>query len=188
MDRREPSALRTGALVERTIDLLRARCGPQDLPASTALAWKLIWLSLLVEYLGTILLPLANQTPLRFALSFSYGLALPWLLLALVRKRARYLQTLSALLATGIVLSLAFLPLAMAALNAGMGGDATEGNSRQSLLALLILAVMIWKIWVTGNIWRHALEWPFAAGVAVALAMFAIQVGLDRWLFAGAPT
>lgn len=188
MSRREPSALRTRILVERTFDLLRARCGPQDLPASIPLLWKLVWLTLLVEYAGTLLLPSVDRTPLRFALAFGYGLAMPWLLLTLMHRRARYLQTMSALLATGLVLSLVFLPLAVAALNAGMMESPDGGSSRQGVLALLLLAVVIWKVGVTANIWHHALEWPFAAGVGVALLMFALELGLDRLIFGGATT
>lgn len=183
-----PRASRTGALIRRTIDLMRLRCGPQDLPASTALLWQLVWLSLLVECLAAILLPPVDPTPLRFAVSFGYALGVPWVLLALMQRRARYLQTMSALLATGLVLSLMFLPLAMAALDAGMADGATEGSGRQGLLALLILAVVIWKIGVAGNIWRHALDCPFAVGIGVALTLFALELGLDRLVFGGATT
>lgn len=188
MARRKPVASRLGVVVERTVDLLLARCGPQDLPWSKSLLWKLVWLALAVDYFGTILLAEAETTMLRFVVSFACGLVLPWLALTLVGKRERYVQTLTALLATGIVVTLVFLPLALAAIAFGMTEATGDSSSaRQGLVALLLLAVMVWKIWVVGNIWHHALEWPFLAGIGVALLMFAFELGLDRLLFGVAP-
>ncbi len=174
---REPS------LLGRIIDLLLARGGPQDLPWSPALLWRLLWLALAVDWLATVLIEAADDSLPRFALSFACDVLLPWLLLALMSRQARYVQTLSALLATGIVLALVFLPLALAAVAAGMSEAGNEGTVGQGLLALAILATVAWKIWITGNIWHHALEWPFVAGIGVALALFVLELGLDRLVF-----
>ncbi len=168
-----------GALIECVIDLLRARCGPQALPYSHPLLWRLVWLALAVDLLGTALLAGDVSAP-RFAVQFALGLLLPWLLLALAKRSERYVQTLMALLATGIVLSLLFLPLALAVL----AGGSQDGNvAAPSVLILPIFLLVIWKVWVIGNIWHHALEWPRAAGVGVALLVFALELGLDRLLF-----
>lgn len=172
----------TAVLIERAIDLMWARCGPQDLPWSKPLLWKIFWLCLGVNYLGSTLVE-PETTPAHFAFSFGSGLFLAWLLLLVTGKSVRFPQTLLALLVVDIVISLVFLPLALAAISAGMTDSEAAPNAQHAWIALLMLAVVLWKIGATANIWHHALEWPFVAGIVVALGLFTLELGLDRLLF-----
>ncbi len=172
------------SFVASLIDLLRLRCGPQVLPYSVPRLIQLAMFAFVLDLIATHLLePNSDATP-RLIAGFALGLLLPWLLLSWRGLTARYVQTLTALLATGIVLSLLFLPLALWAISSGMVDPAGTPSSRQALLAWLILATVIWKITVTANIWKHALGWPMAAGVGVSLVLLVIEFGLDRLLFA----
>ena len=180
--------MRAGSFVSRILDLLRLRCGPQDLPYSPTLLVRLVALAFLVDYIAAQLLASGGESPLRFLVGFGLGLLLPWLLLSWTGKSARYAQTLLALLATGIALSLLFLPLALLALSSGMADPGATPSARQALLAWLILALVVWKVLVSAGIWRHALGWPMPAGVAVALLLLLLEFGFDRLLFGGAST
>ncbi len=164
MAERPPPTSETTLSARQVIDLLWLRCGPQDLPYSKPLVWALMWLSLGLEFLAHQLLDRENSGALPIFLGFVLGLGVPWVLLATFDKRARYVQTLTALLVTSLVLSLAFLPLALVLMPVTGAQAATPATGLHSLLALLMLALVVWKIWVTGNIWRHALNWPSAAG------------------------
>jgi len=180
--------MRLGSFISRILDLLRLRCGPQDLPYAPTLLVRLVMLAFLVDFIAAKLLAAGGESPLRFVVAFGMGLLLPWLLLSWTGKSARYVQTLLALLGTGIALSLLFLPLALLAISSGMADPAATPSPRQALLAWLILATVVWKVVVAASIWRHALGWRMAAGVGVALILLVLEFGLDRLLFGGAST
>ena len=163
--------------------LLRLRGGPQDLPYSHGLLWKLILLSLLLDMVASHWLAAQQGSVLRILVVSGFSLLLPWWLLSWAGKRARFVQTLSALLATGIVLSLVFLPLAVWAIDHGMAKPDATPTPQQAMLAWLILIVVVWKVMVTAHIWRQALEWPLAGGVAVSVALMLLELGFDRLLW-----
>lgn len=163
--------------------LLRLRSGPQDVPYSPALLWKLILLSVLVDLVASHWLAAQDGSLLRILVVSGFSLLLPWWLLAWAGKRARFVQTLSALLATGLVLSLIFLPLAIWAIDHGMTHPDATPMPQHAMVAWLILTVVIWKVMVSAHIWRQALEWPMAAGIAVSLALMLLELGFDRLLW-----
>lgn len=165
------------------IDLLRLRCGPQALAYSRTRLLKLVLLAFALDFIATHLLDPGDDALARLAVGFGLGLLLPWWLLSWRGGTARYVQTLTALLSTGIVLSLVFLPLALLAISSGLADPAAAPGPRQALVAWLILATVVWKIAVTANIWRHALDWPMTAGVGMSLLLFVFEFGVDRLLF-----
>ncbi|MFA5589333.1 MAG: hypothetical protein WDA70_01250 [Lysobacteraceae bacterium] len=177
--------MKPARFASRILDLLRLRSGPQDLPYSVPLLYRLAILALLVDLVAAWALEVNEASTLRLLVSFALTFALPWLVLRWRGHEARYVQTMLALLGTGIAFSLLFLPLAMSALAHGMVTPEAVPTARQALFAWLILAMVVWKITVTASIWRHALDWSLPAGVGVALLLFVAEFGLDRLLFAG---
>lgn len=176
------------SFVATIIDLLRLRCGPQALSYSLARLVRLAILAFALDLIAAHLLDPGDDAVPRLMVGFGLGLLLPWWLLSWRGGTARYVQTLTALLGTGVVLSLVFLPLALWAISSGMADPATAPNPRQALLAWLILATVIWKIAVTANIWKHALNLPMATGVGMSLLLFVLEFGLDRLLFGNTAT
>lgn len=168
------------------LDLLRLRSGPQDLPYSIPLLYRVALVAVVVDLVAAWALEVSDASVPRLLVSFALTFALPWLLLRWRGHDARYVQTMLALLGTGIAFSLLFLPLAMSALAHGMVEPDAVPSASQALFAWLILAMVVWKITVTASIWRHALDWSLPAGVGVALLLFVTEFGLDRLLFAGA--
>ena len=179
--------MRPGSLPRLIADLMRLRTGPQDLPYSPPLLVRVALLALAVDLFAAHLLEASGASPLRFVCGFIVTFLLPWLALNWRGHPARYVQTMLALLGTGIAFSLLFLPLASWALSSGLIELNTTPSAQQALFAWLILALVVWKIVVTASIWRHALDWPLPAGVGVALVLFVLEFGIDRLLFADAP-
>lgn len=178
--------MRQGWLPRLIADLMRLRIGPQDLPYSPPLLVRIALLALAVDLLAAHVLEASGVSALRFVSGFAVTFALPWLVLNWRGHRTRYVQTMLALLGTGIAFSLMFLPLASWALSSGLVALGDKPSPQQALFAWLILALVVWKIAVTASIWRHALDWPLPAGVGIALLLFVAEFGIDRLLFAGA--
>lgn len=172
-----------GSLPRLIADLMRLRIGPQDLPYSQPLLIRVALLALVVDLFAAHVLETSGVSALRFASGFAVTFVLPWLVLNWRGHRARYVQTMLALLGTGIAFSLLFLPLAAWALSSGLIQLDATPSPQQALFAWLILALVVWKIVVTASIWRHALDWPLPAGVGVALMLFVAEFGIDRLLF-----
>jgi hypothetical protein len=172
----------SAALLRIVIDLCLLRRGPQDLPYSPALTQGLLLLGLGVDLLVLRWLDEDSDLLLQIGCSLALLLALPWLLLSLRQRRERYVQTLAAFAATGIVFSLLYLPLALksAELPRPVAGETLSGE--QALVAWGTLLVIGWKLAINGSIWRHALDWPRAAGVLLAVGLFLFELGLIRSL------
>lgn len=167
------------------IELMRLRIGPQDLPYTQSLLVRLALMALAVDLFSAHVLDAGGTSVPRFLIAFLLTFALPWVLLSWRNRRERYVQTMLALLSTGIAFSLLFLPLASWALSHGLTNTDATPSPQQAFFAWLILALVVWKVIVTASIWRHALNWPLPAGVGISLLLFVAEFGIDRLLFSG---
>ena len=80
----------------RVLDLLRLRSGPQDLPYSLPLLYRLAILALLVDLVAAWALEVNEASSVRLLVSFALTFALPWLVLRWRGHEARYVQTMLA--------------------------------------------------------------------------------------------
>ncbi|HSH27320.1 MAG TPA: hypothetical protein VK972_06085, partial [Wenzhouxiangella sp.] len=76
-------------------------------------------------------------------------------------------QTVTALFGTSGLISLLSLPL-----TASVAG----GDQASALPAIAGLVLFLWSFAIDAHIWRHALDTFFAAGLAVAVLLFAISI------------
>lgn len=166
------------------IGICRRRLGPQDLPHSPALLRGLLLVAIGLELLVSMLVRERFDSPGRLLFSLLLTLGLPWLLLTWRQRQARYVQTVSALIGTGILLSLLLAPLIWFARDLPMPAEGVPPAPGQVLVSLLALAVVAWKVAIDGHIWRHALDWPVVGGVLLALSLLFLEIGLDQMLFA----
>ena len=139
------------------------RKGPQDLPASR----EFLFLSLLGYGLGSFLLTLATQSA---DIAVASGLidtallaTLCYIVLFFWRKPERWLQATTALYGTGIIFSIAAIPLSYWL--ARIGND----DPLVLLVFLFVISLLVWNIGVMAHIMRHALSSSFALGVLAAL-------------------
>lgn len=98
-----------------------------------------------------------------------FSVAVPALSSAIVlwvcQRSQRWPQTLSALFASGGLLTLLSIPLSA-------GGSSPPG----ALAALAGLFIFVWSFSIDAHIWRHALDVSFAAGLAVAAILFFVSI------------
>jgi len=151
------------------------RRGPQDLPVSA----ELFCLVLLAYTAVSTLLSLPTNTLVLAVTSglieASLLLLISWLFLYLRSLPGRLLQTATALAGTGFIFSLFALPLFY------WGVYFTSDPVVETLISLLVLALMLWNIAVMTHILRHALSSSlilglFGALTYIALISFALQL------------
>jgi len=160
-------------------DLLFLRRGPQDLPYSPALLALLIGAMLaldaaLAEHVSQVGLP-------HMAFSLLLMLALTWLALRIGEKSPRFVQTASALLGAGIVLTLLAVPVLL-----GVGrlpADPKLLTPSQSMWVMVALAFQVWDLAITAHILRHALDLKLRFGVLIAVVFSAVDLVLGSMLF-----
>ncbi|MCK7594625.1 hypothetical protein [Pseudomarimonas salicorniae] len=164
------------------LDLCLLRRGPQDLPYSPTLTRNLVLVGLGCDLLYVSLLEVPGALP-RVGFGLAMALLVPWLLLSWRRHSERYAQTLGALVGTGVLFTLAFLPIALWAQQHAPPEGVKELTREQIAAGWMVLGMLGWKLAVNGHILRHALDLPRVAGLALALAWFLVEFNVDRLLF-----
>lgn len=152
-------------LLSRLVGILLLRNGPQDLPAGPGPLTLAMTLYVLATALSLSLGEGRENPMLTLALAVFLPLILVRIVLGLRGRPARWGQTVSALFGTSGLLSIVSLPMAAAA-----------GTEPDALLTIVSLVVFFWSFAVDGHIWRHALGVSFAAGLAVAVILFALSI------------
>ncbi|MBO9662193.1 hypothetical protein [Dokdonella sp.] len=178
-------AIASSDFVRLVADLCRLRRGPQDLPHSpTLLAW-LIGAVLALDVSIGGLLGDGGDALAHSLLTTGVVLGLAWLELALRGRRSRYVQTATALCACGLAISLTQLPIAaLIELPAAGGADeALALGPWQALLRWLLLATLIWQVFVNANLLRHAVEIGFGFALAHATSWLVAYWVLESLLF-----
>lgn len=152
----------------RNIALLRI--GPEDLPDSPVLLGLTMIVYVLIQvpvaWIVYQSVALVSQTVALDVAMLSGGL---WLVLWLTGYRARFRQTLTALLGTSALLTLLALPF-------HIWQTVQDGAPPGPAFAYAaILAIVIWSLVIVGHILSRALSRPFAVGLMVALAYFFVH-------------
>lgn len=165
------------------VDLMRLRAGPQDLPYSPALLAALVIASIALDHQAARHLGDATDgLAVRVALALVVGLGLPYLILHVARRPARFVQTATALVATSLLFALLVLPAI--ALVGTLPEDPAELTAGQMLFGWISLALLAWKLVVQGSIFRHALEVPLRQGVLLAVALMLVELAAGVLLVA----
>ena len=166
------------------LDIAAHRKGPQDVPAhGSVLAWALA--AYLVFGAASLWPSMSDVGVLARHVALDVGLAVLVFggVLAGTGRLDRVPQTLAALFGTGALLSAAALPFVwLAASAAGEAGNPRD-DAAVLVAAMALLVLLLASLLVTGHILRHALDWPYPAGVLGAVLYFALTVALFRRLF-----
>lgn len=168
----------------KVANLCRFRGGPQDLPHNPRFLVALLVASVALDLGTATLLEIGDSALARSLFSTSLLLALCWLALAIRGLLNRYVQTATALIICSMVFSLLIVPLALL-----FGAPASSDKSLtpiQTMLALLGLGVLVWKISVDANNMRQAIDASFWIGFALVLSWSVADFALGRLLFGGA--
>lgn len=169
-------------LLRLLVGICLRRLGPQDLPHSVPLLRGLLLAGVGLQVLFSLLLR-DGIAPERLLLSVLLTLGLPWLVLRWRQRGERYVQTLSALLGTGILFSLAMAPLLWFSVGMPAPSPDVPPTPLQAFVSIGAICLVAWKIAVDGHIWRHALNWPMALGVMLSLLLFLLELGIEQMVF-----
>lgn len=159
-------------LISRFYEIMLFRRGPQDLPASHSWLIALAIIDFGLNAWAEILY--ANNSPLlRTLLSFVTGVLLTYGLLRSKGLTSRIVQTYLALVGTDILMMLFLFP----AMVLQVTGNATE------LTAIFILGLVLWSMFITAHIFRHALSSTMTVGFLIAVIWMAAYVFLVEMVF-----
>lgn len=168
------------------IELFRAfmriatlKMGPEDLPASPFLL-GLATVFYLAPGAASLALYDIDTGEALLQLVVDLGLTVVFFgaVVVLYGKRPRLLQTMTALLGTGALLSFAALPF-----TAWMRLLEITDRSGIGAPAIGIYFVVLWSITVTGHIVHRALGIPFVGGLIIAVVYFLLNLATFASLF-----
>lgn len=154
------------------LNLLRLRSGPQEFPSSRWLTVFLIGAYLLQNLITGTQLDDENVAA-KSVLAISMQIIVLTGLLYWRHCPERFLQTLSALAAVGIVFN--FITRALLSLS--------DPTANQPVLAMVWFAVFFWSLFVDANIYRHALSFTLSIGVLISVLLLATSFALIEILF-----
>ncbi len=162
------------ALLSTLIDIVRLRKGPDAIPYSPIVFGFVLLLWLFAGFLAMMLSP--NLTDRDLVVALGTGIAVLAFYAGIVfvaGYRPRILQTTSAVLGCGALLTLLFVVI-----------DALLAPTflSQNLAGSIATLVLLWSIPVEGHIVARAIDRPWFVGVAAAVTAFVLQFVLYAML------
>ena len=164
-------------VTQKIIIMLLLKSAPQDLPCSVGLMWRVIFLYLIsgMVVVGGMVEP--SLAMARMLLNIGIILFFSYVLLSSLNLKARFVQTITALIGTGIVFNL----LAWPVLNYG---DIEQASAAaMQILSLVVLMLISWEILVTAHIFRNALNTKMTQAVLLSMALFFVSLTLSQLVF-----
>ena len=161
------------ALFKTLLDIVSLRKGPDAIPYSWALC--LVTLTLWMLSGATITATSEQMTDQDFLVgTFTgvAGLAAYASVIVAMGKTPRLLQTVTAILGCGALLSFLFVA-GTAVLSLFLSEDATN---------LIVTLVLLWSIPVEGHIISRAIDRHWYIGIVIAMAVFILQLYLYAFL------
>lgn len=154
-------------LLKLLFDIALLKRGPDEIPYSWLVlnVCVALWLASLLA--TTIMLGNFDTRDAVVAIgSAALGVGCYSLVLVMLGFSARFVQTVSALVGTGALISFAMLAVLVLM-------TPFVGRNIANLVAFLLL---VWSVPVKGHIIARAINWHWYAGIAVALAVFMLQL------------
>jgi hypothetical protein len=158
-------------------DIALWRASPAQLPASVFLLCLVATLASALEVVSALVPPSqSGLIPIRLGLSVALPLLFAWMVLAVARRRQRFLQTGTALLGVAVLAELVLYPLG-SLLNL-IGTDAPASLP----VGILLLVGLIWYLLACANIWRAALDARLGLGGAISVGYLLLSMFLEQKL------
>ncbi len=137
--------------------------GPQDLPASRFfLATVIAFAAFFALLINLVNLPF-ERAIMAVILNLGVVIIITHLILWFYNKPSRLIQTLTALMGAGIVISIFGIPVVV------MLQYSQNNNVNLSSGIFLWLVLFVWEIAVTAHILRHALSTTFLQGFIISI-------------------
>jgi len=145
------------------VDIALHRRGPEDLPASQFLLGLVLVAYLLVSFVALAVMSATTADVILTLVELVTDLGVVFLLLQFFQKAGRFLQTATAMVGTGAVLSLILVPLLH--WDEVLAAPPTELTTPR----LLILLLFVWSLDIAGFIVSRALGKPYIVGVSIVV-------------------
>ena len=168
------------ALARAMWEICTLRRGPQDIPASFTLMVLMLTLNAVAGAALETIEMSAGSAIIAAVVDAAAVIVLVRLLLMATRRENRYLQTVTAIAGTGVILSVFAAP-AVAWLSAWV-----EQRRDVGMPMLLWLAVFGWNLLIIAHIFRHAIDTNLAIGFVLAVVFVFIDVQLINHLLSAA--
>ncbi len=161
------------ALITTLFDIIRLRRGPDAIPYS----WALCLMALLAWMLAGLVITLVSDAMddrdfLVGTFTGVVGLAFYATIIVSSGKTPRLLQTVTAILGCGALLSLLFVA----------GQAVLTPLLSENLANLVVTLILLWSIPVEGHIIARAIDRHWYVGIVVAMAVFIFQLYLYAFL------
>ncbi len=154
------------ALLGVIVDIILLRRGPEHVPASPALLAVVISIYAAGAAITASLFgPPEQRWAVELVVAVAVTLVFYHLALSIAKKRERFTQTMTAIFAVRAIFTPLLIPMMGALVSAMKGGEAAP-----SMLALLVLAGMIWIFVIDVRIVRAAFEWPTPGALVLVVA------------------
>ncbi len=158
-------------------DIALWRASPAQLPASLFLLCLVAVLAAILEVITALVPPSqGGLIPVRLALSVALPLAFAWVVLAVARRRQRFLQTGTALLGVAVLAELVLYPLGSIINRIGTDTPAALP------VGILLLVGLVWYLLACANIWRAALDARLALGGIISVGYLLLTMLLEQSL------
>jgi hypothetical protein len=170
------------AILKILIDIALLRREPSDLPASPRLLASIVVLFLALNVgLSVLFRPQAENLLLQLITSVAFSLLWYWALLRLFQKPERFLQTVTAIVGFGCLVTPVLVPLS------GLIAPYAAKPEEAAPFLLVLLPIAIYVVFVTARILRAAIERPMVQAVALVLLHTFIEPVVLLSLFGGPP-
>lgn len=159
-------------LIKLFFDICLLKKGPEDIPVSSWLLRILIFAYACISLLILLLSVDLYHAILQAVVEIILILVSSWCILFLAKKLMRFKQTVSALMATGVLISLFSLPAMATLIGAGT-----------TLSIISIVLLMLWSWVVSGHIYSKALDQAFSFGLGIAFLYILLSFQVMAFLF-----
>ena len=143
--------------------------GPQDLPAASILLFLLFFLYILSAIVEGLIVGLLWPNIQEALIVFALETLIIYGMLSLKGLSARFVQTISAFLGTGLVLTLIILPI-LSLFKLGILDAYVYSN--------ILLILIIWRVVISAHIFKNALAISMGLGVVLSLGFFILSLGI----------
>jgi hypothetical protein len=152
------------SILKLYLDIALLRRGPEDLPASRSLLYATLFAFVVLNALLTVAFrPTAENWLLQLFVSVGFTLLWYRLLLTVFGRPERYLQTITAVLGFGCIVTPLIVPAA------GMMAPYADNPEQAMPFMLLLLPLAAYLIFVSARILRAAIERPLFQCVMLVL-------------------
>lgn len=149
-------------------DICRLVKKPQDIPASKNLLILCLFIYLLLSIFIADLYQETEKAILGSFVELGLLLLFNWAILQSSGKSARWLQTVTALIGTNLIINFFALPSYLL-VSIDANNEITTASTTQSFGLLMLAAMACWNIVIMAHILRHALGTHFAIAMFLAI-------------------